>query len=213
MLRRCAPLLAVALLGSLAACGGTAPSPQPSAPYHWTGATLVHALPKPDFTMTDQHGQQFDFLHGTQGRVTLLYFGYTHCPDICPEDMAMLAFALRQLPADVRSRVAVVFVTTDPARDTPPVLASWLGDFNAGFIGLTGTKAQLDTAQAEARVSFASAEPATPGAAYYVDHAAEILCYTTDDQAHIAFLQGMPAAGVAGDLRRLVTDGWTGAGH
>ncbi len=206
ILRRCCLLVIAA--GALTGCGAASAS-TPTA-YHWTGAEVVHPLAKPAFTLIDQNGKPFDLQRDTAGRVTLLYFGYTHCPDICPENMSMLAFAMKQLPASVRSKIAVVFVTTDPARDTPAVLASWLGNFNEGFIGLTGTKAEVDLAQAEARVSLASPEPATRGGTYYVDHAAQIICYTPDNVAHVMFFQGMPASGVASDLQRLVTQGWTG---
>jgi protein SCO1 len=195
---------------AIAACGATSSGGATPASYHWTGAELVQPLAKPEFTLTDQTGSPFDFKRDTAGKVTLLYFGYTHCPDICPENMSMLAFALRRLPSNMRSKIAVVFVTTDPPRDTPPVLAGWLGNFNAGFIGLTGSKAEVDLAQAEARVSLASPEPATPGSNYYVDHAAQIICYTPDNLAHVTFFQGMPTSGVANDLQRLVTQGWTG---
>ncbi|MHB8719214.1 MAG: SCO family protein [Candidatus Dormibacteria bacterium] len=190
----------------LVSCGAASTAPSPT-PYQWTAAVLVHALPKPAFTLTDQRGQPFDFQRDTAGKVTLLYFGYTHCPDVCPQDMAMLALALRSAPPSVRQRVDVVFVTTDPARDTPPVLAAWLSNFNAGFIGLTGDKAEVDLAQREAGVSLASAEPASPGSNYGVDHAAEIIAYTPDNLAHVAFFQGMSSAAVARDLEQLVNVG------
>ncbi len=76
-----------------------------------TAAQLVPPMAKPEFTLTDEHGEPFDFQEATAGKVTLLYFGYTHCPDVCPEDMAMLAIALKQVAAEVRSRIDVVFVT------------------------------------------------------------------------------------------------------
>ncbi|MGH7722194.1 MAG: SCO family protein [Candidatus Dormibacteria bacterium] len=193
----------------LAACGGDSPAPPSPTPYRWTGAQLVHPLAKPEFNLTDQRGQPFDFQRDSAGHVTLLYFGYTHCPDICPENMSMLAFALKDMPAADRARVQVVFVTTDPARDTPAVLASWLSNYNEGFIGLTGSKTAIDVAQIQARVSLASPEPASPGSTYYVDHAAQIIAYTPDNLAHIAFFQGMSSAKVAHDLERLVTHGWT----
>lgn len=201
--------LATLVAGLLAGCSAAAAGPSSPSAYHWTGAEVVHPLAKPEFTLTDQKGEPFDLKRDTAGKVTLLYFGYTHCPDICPANMSMLALAIKQLPASVRSRIAVVFVTTDPNRDTPAVLASWLGNFGAGFVGLTGTKAEVDVAQAEARVSLASPEPAAPGANYYVDHAAQIICYTPDNVAHIMFFQGMATSGVASDLQRLVTEGWT----
>lgn len=204
-------VLALVLAASLAGCGAaTAASPTPTG-YHWTGAVLVHPLTKPSFVLTDQQGQPFDFRAGTAGKVTLLYFGYTHCPDICPENMAAIAFALKDVPADVRSRIAVVFVTTDPARDTPPVLRAWLANYNAGFIGLTGTRAQINAAQIEAAVDLASPGPTQTGGGYGVDHAAQVIAYSADNLAHVAFFQGMPASSIARDLDLLVTHPWTGA--
>ncbi len=188
---------------------GSTPEPTPAG-NQWTGAPLNPPLTKPSFTLTDDHSVPFDFQADTAGKVTLLYFGYTHCPNLCPENMAMVAFALKDLPAAIRARIAVVFVTTDPTRDTPSVLATWLDKFNATFIGLTGTVAQVNIAQATARVALASPVPAATGSGYLVDHAAQIIVYTPDDVGHLEFFEGMPASGVARDLDRLVTHGWTG---
>lgn len=203
------PLLAGVLALLLAACGGTHATTSPSSGYHWTGGELVHPLPKPEFTLTDQRGQPYDFQQQTAGKVAVLYFGYTNCPDVCPENMTLLALALKQMPEPVRNNVVVLFVTTDPARDTPPVLAAYLAKYDPTFVGLTGTKPQLDLAQADAKVTLASPEPAAPGATYYVDHAAQMIAYTPDNLAHLSFFQGMPASGVANDLTRLVTHGWS----
>ena len=205
--------VAALLVVVLAACGGASGATSSPAGYHWTGAELAHPLPKPEFTLTDQQGRPYDFQQQTAGKVAILYFGYTHCPDICPENMTMLAVALRQVPAAVRNNIVVLFVTTDPQRDTPQVLGTYLAKFNPDFVGLTGTKPQVDLAQAEAKVTLASPEPAAPGAPYYVDHAAQVIAYTQDNLAHIAFFQGMQASGVAHDLTRLVTQGWSASAH
>lgn len=191
----------------LAACGGTATAG--SSGYHWTGGELVHPLAKPEFTLTDQNNQPYDFQRQTAGKVAVVYFGYTHCPDICPENLTLLAVALKQVPAAVRSKIVVIFITTDPDRDTPSVLGSYLEKYNPAFIGLTGTKAELDLAQLDAKVTLASPEPASPGSPYYVDHAAQMIVYTPDNEAHITFFQGMPSSGVASDLTRLATKGWS----
>lgn len=191
----------------LAACGGTAAAT--SSGFHWTGGELVHPLAKPEFTLTDQRGQPYDFHQQTAGKVALVYFGYTHCPDICPENLTMLAIALKQVPQPARDKILVLFITTDPNRDTPAVLGPYVEQFNPAFIGLTGTKAQVDLAQLDAKVTLASPEPAAPGAPYVVDHAAQIIAYTPDNQAHIVFFQGMASSGVASDLTRLATRGWS----
>lgn len=201
-------VIRVALLAlMLAACAGTTAAG--SGGYHWTGGELVHPLAKPEFTLTDQNNQPYDFQQKTAGKVAVVYFGYTHCPDICPENLTLLAVALKQVPAAVRSRILVIFITTDPDRDTPAVLGSYVEQYNPAFIGLTGTKAALDLAQLDAKVTLASPEPASPGSPYYVDHAAQMIAYTPDNEAHITFFQGMPSSGVASDLNRLATKGWS----
>ena len=208
-------LVAAGVATLLVACGGgtTSPAPAPSpSPYAWTAATLAQPVAKPEFTLTDTHGRPFDFQRDTSGKVTLLYFGYTHCPDICPENMAAIAIAMKTLPAAVRSQIDVVFVSTDPARDTPSVLGAWLANFDPAFIGLTGTKAEVDLAQAHSRVSLASPAPTSPGASgYLVDHAAQVIAFSQDGLAHVLFFQGMPSSGIARDLDRLVTYRWGSA--
>jgi protein SCO1/2 len=208
-----AGILLAICVAILAACGSGGGSSS-STSYQWTGAELVHPLGKPAFTLTDDQGQSFNFQQETAGKVTLLYFGYTHCPNVCPDNMAMLAFALKELPANVRSHIDVVFVTTDPTRDTPPVLAKWLADFNSNFIGLTGTVQQVNLAQLLTEVTPATLVPApagSPSSNYSVNHAAQIIAYTPDNKAHIEFFEGMKAQAVSQDLDRLVTHGWTGA--
>ncbi|MEE8175168.1 MAG: SCO family protein, partial [Gemmatimonadota bacterium] len=77
---------------------------------------MLEPGPRPDFTLTDTRGRPFDFRRETDGKVALLFFGYTHCPDVCPVQMAGIAAVLRDLPWEIRDRIEVVFVTTDPAR-------------------------------------------------------------------------------------------------
>ena len=83
------------------------------------GIELPNPGPKPDFTLTDFAGRRFEFRRATDGRLTFLFFGYTHCPDICPVHMANLAAVIARLPRAEADRVRVIFVTTDPRRDTP----------------------------------------------------------------------------------------------
>lgn len=173
----------------LAACSSSS-KPKPSdlnnrpqvGPYHGFG--LVPPLPRPSFTLTDTSGKRFSFSQ-TAGDPTLLYFGYTHCPDVCPTTMADIAQAVAQQPAAVRSKVRVVFVTTDVKRDTGRVIAAWLRHFDTDlphkFIGLTGTQAQIDAAQAAAHVVLAEDGGQT--------HAADVLLYGADDYAHVKYLQ------------------------
>jgi protein SCO1/2 len=95
-----------------------------------------------DFTLTDQHGQPFR-LSDQRGKVVLLYFGYTSCPDVCPTTLAALAAVRRALGPDAQ-KVQVVFITVDPGRDTQEVIQRYLASFDPSFIGLRGTQAKLD---------------------------------------------------------------------
>ena len=168
---------------------------------------LQKPLPKPEFVLTDTNGKPFDFRAQTAGKVTLLYFGYTHCPDVCPTNMATLAAAVAKLPASVDQRIDVVFVSTDPARDTPAVIRTWLNQFNSSFIGLTGNQIEVANAQLQSGLGTSSKETAGNGV-YGINHPAFILVYTPDNLTHIAIPSGLSPSLVASDLKQLVQKGW-----
>ncbi|MFG2826527.1 SCO family protein [Streptomyces sp. NPDC048434] len=119
--------------------GGTAAKPI---------VTLDSPMEKPDLVLTDSDGKKYDLLEKTKGHPTLIYFGYTNCPDVCPLTMANIAVAVKQLPRAEQKDLRVVFVTSDPERDTPAALKKWLGGIDKDFTGLTG---KFDTIQAGAR--------------------------------------------------------------
>src|ERR1700737_3165407 len=113
----------------------------------YRGGLVTPPLPKPEFVLNDTSGTPFDFWKRTQGSVTLLFFGYTNCPDQCPMHMANIGQALKRLPPDVADRVKLVFVTTDPPRDTAAALRRWLDHFDRHFVGLTGSDTELAAVQ------------------------------------------------------------------
>jgi protein SCO1/2 len=194
MTRRAPALLAAlaALAMLVAGCGSSgAPRPkgselvgrQQSGPYQ--GAGLVPPQPRPSFTLTDTAGKPFAFGTRTSGHPTFLYFGYTQCPDVCPETMADIRLALRKVPASIAKQTYVVFVTTDIKDDTASVIKRWLANFSTGtaatWVGLRGTQAQIDAAQAAAHIPVAEDDGKT--------HSAQALLYGPDDYAHVTFLQ------------------------
>lgn len=198
--RRPAALGAAVLVAFvLAACGSS--SSAKSFTLH--GALISPPPPKPNVTLTDTSGQPYDLAQQTQGFLTLVYFGYTHCPDVCPAQMARFGTAVKNLPADVQKGIKVVFVTTDPARDTPPVIRQWLDHFSSSFIGLTGTDQQVAQAEAAAGIPAASQEADGTGG-YGVNHAAFVLAYTKDNRAHIVYPDGVALDGLKSDLTQLV---------
>jgi protein SCO1 len=151
----------------------------------YQGFGLTPPQPRPSFTLTDTTGQPFSFATETAGHPTFLYFGYTECPDVCPTTMADIGLALKQVPAAVRAQARVVFVTTDVKDDTGPVIAAWLKAFDVAgsplMIGLYGTQAQIDLAQAAAHVMLAS-----DGGQ---QHASTVLLYGADDYARVSYAQ------------------------
>ncbi|MEN3356579.1 MAG: hypothetical protein V7637_561 [Mycobacteriales bacterium] len=170
------------------------------------GFRLNVPLPRARFALTDTTGARYDFTARTRGRATLLYFGYTHCPDQCPTMLADIAAALRQLPAAVRSRVTVVFVTTDPQRDTPAVLAHFLAQFDPAFIGLTGDTAAVVRAQQAAQIPLSKPTPETTKApAGSTAHGGGALAYGLDDYAHLTYPAGTSVEDLVHDLPALVT--------
>jgi len=160
--------------------------------------------PKPDFTLIDTEGRPFAFREATEGQMTLLFFGYTSCPDICPLHMANIAAALNKIPDAVARQVTVVFVTTDPDRDTPEVLRAWLDHFDRRFIGLTGTQAQVDSAQAAMRLPPAYKEEPVEGRPYTVAHSAHVIAFTRDGMARFALPYGTRQSEWAQEIPRLV---------
>lgn len=102
------------------------------------GTLLDPPADRPDLVLRDTAGRRFDFRSQPAGEAIVLFFGYTHCPDVCPTTMADLGVAYRALSPAVRRRISVVFVTEDPRRDTPPVLRRWLDQFHPDFVGLLG---------------------------------------------------------------------------
>ena len=216
-------LTAGVALSLAAACGSSGsasparPTPRATSGYH--GVEPTAATGRARFALTDTTGAPYDFFARTHGRPTFLYFGYTHCPDECPTAMADLAAALRKRPTPTAQ---VVFVTTDPARDTAPVLRRWLDQFSAAFVGLRGTQAQVEAALAAAGLPASKREgpqPTLPGhpdqhpkeagtaphrhdgpLGYAVSHAAVILAYDVADRLPVAYPGGVTPSDIAADL-------------
>ncbi len=166
---------------------------------------MLEPGPRPDFTLTDTRGRPFDFRRETDGKVALLFFGYTHCPDVCPVQMAGIAAVLRDLPWEIRDRIEVVFVTTDPARDTPDRLRDWLSGFDPAFVGLRGGIEEVNRIQAGLDLPPSVRLSAAPldRVSYEVGHAAQVLAFAPDDRMRLAYPFGTRQADWKHDLPRL----------
>ncbi len=181
----------LALLAVLAGCGGG----------QLRGGVFEPPQPAPPVILTDQRGQVFD-LSAQTGKVVLLYFGYTYCPDVCPTSLADMATARRELGADA-ARVQVAFVTVDPQRDTPEVLARYLGAFDKTYLGLNGTTNELKRVMDAYQVK-AVRRDTEGSASYTVDHTAFI--YVIDPEGRLRELLpfGTRADDIVNDARLLL---------
>lgn len=212
----CSALLVLAALSGPVrgvSARGQQKAPEPAPSNHvataYRGGLVSPPQPKPKFTLTDTSGAPFDFASETRGYVTLLFFGYTHCPDMCPLQMHMIAQALGNIPPASAGQFKVIFVTTDPDRDTPQVLRHYLDGFDKRFIGLTGTQTQIDAAQIASNLPPARKSAVRPDGAYEVGHAAFVLAYTKDNLAHVIYPVGMKQEDWVHDLPYLANEHWT----
>ncbi len=227
---RCSLLLAAALLVSGCSAGTSSAGPSAGADsvagFH--GVEPAGAVPRrASFVLRDTAGHRYDFAAETAGRPTLLYFGYTNCPDECPTAMADIAGALRATPSALRGKTRVVFVTTDPERDSPQVVRAWLDQFSSDFVGLVGSQAEVDAAQEAVGVAPAvptGPVPTLPGRpdahehaegtaphthagplGYGVGHTDVIFAFDADDRLPVLYPGGVRPSDLAADLPRLAS--------
>ncbi|MFF1908861.1 SCO family protein [Kitasatospora sp. NPDC058218] len=191
-----AAAVALAAALTLTACGsdggGTGPAKvtQQKADSPYQGTVLNKHFDKPDLQLTDTAGQAYDLRQKTAGRSTLLFFGYTSCPDVCPTTMGDIGVAMTKLSPEERQKVDVVFVSTDPQRDTPQVLRSWLDSMGKDFIGLTGDLARVKAAAKSLGILIEDPVVNADGTVTST-HGAQVLAFLpSDDKAHVLYLSG-----------------------
>ena len=159
----------------------------------------------PDVTLTETSGQPYPLRTRTAGHLTLLYVGYTHCPDVCPTTMAGLGIAISQLPAAWRHQIQVVFITTDPTRDTPTRIRQWLDTFDPDFTGLTGP--WDDISRVAAALGLSISPPTTePDGSIVVQHSAEVLLFYPDGNARLVYSADTPVDDFTHDLTLIHAD-------
>lgn len=199
MRRTLVALAVLAGLAGLTGCAGTAAQPEGEL----RGAVLDTPYVVPPAPLTDTTGAAYSLTRDTDKPLTLVFFGYTKCPDICQVVMSALASALTRLDEADRQRVDVVFVTTDPARDTGPVLRDYLDRYDPDFIGLT---ADLDTVVDTGKPLAVAVEQGKklPSGGYEVAHSTHVSGIDADDEVSIVWTQGTSAADFASDIHHLL---------
>lgn len=168
------------------------------------GTLLDTPFAKPQLRLTDNHGKPFDLVKQTAGLPMLLYFGYTHCPDVCPTTMSDIALAKAKLPKADQAELRVVFVSSDPQRDTPARLTEWLGSMDKSFIGLTGDFSTIQAAARSLGVGIEAPVKEKDGSVT-VTHGAEVLAFwPKDDKGHVLYMSGTTAEQYAHDLPKII---------
>ncbi|MFE0577856.1 MULTISPECIES: SCO family protein [unclassified Streptomyces] len=204
-----AALLAAAVL-TLTACGGE-PARDNGGITQISGGqdakkaatVLDRPFTKPDLVLTDTTGKPWNLREQTQGKPTLIYFGYTSCPDVCPLTMSNIAVAKKNLAKEDQDNLRVVFVTTDPERDTPESLGAWLKAQDPSFIGLTGDFATIQAAARTLGIGIDPAKKEADGSVVSM-HGAQVIAFSPKtDEGYVLYGEGTTVEDYAKDLPKL----------
>jgi protein SCO1 len=189
-----------AILSSLFAAGTTLAGCTESKP-QFKSIDVSGAEYAKDFQLPDQNGQMRT-LKDFRGKVVVMFFGYTQCPDVCPTTMAELAEARKLMGAD-GAKVQGLFVTIDPERDTPEVLQKYMANFDPTFLALRGTPEQLAAVAKDYKIYYKKVEGKTPGT-YTMDHSAASYVYDASGNLRLYTRYGSGAQALASDLELLL---------
>ncbi|RFF27035.1 MULTISPECIES: SCO family protein [unclassified Wenzhouxiangella] len=184
--------LMLAALLALAACGEEG----------WHGKSIEGLMPELEFRLTSETGETVTE-QVFEGRPVAMYFGFTHCPDICPATLARLVAAVRRLPEPQQERLQLAFVSVDPERDGPEQLRDYTDAFSERMLGLTGTQKQLKTLTRRYRTTYGYEERREDGS-YEVSHSSAIFVFDADLEPRLMLLDSLGVAEIAADLERLL---------
>jgi cytochrome oxidase Cu insertion factor (SCO1/SenC/PrrC family) len=155
-----------------------------------------------DFKLTDQYNQPFD-LKQLRGKVVMMFFGYTSCPEVCPTELAKMVSTLNALGKDA-DKVQAVFITVDPERDSVNSINNYLNAFNSNLIGLTGSKQEIDHVAKKYKVSYKAMK--MMGKNYHVQHNADIFVLNEKGKLDTIIPYGMPFTHVTKVVKHLLSE-------
>lgn len=193
-------LASLALCSAVAALGGALAACTESKP-QFKAIDLTGADYAKGFQLTDHNGQART-LEDFKGKIVVLFFGYTQCPDVCPTTMAELAEAKKLMGPD-GDKVQGLFVTVDPERDTPEVLKAYMANFDPSFVALRGTPEQLAAVAKEFKMYYKKAQGKTP-TSYTMDHSSASYVFDTQGRVRLYTRYGSGAQALASDLQLLL---------
>lgn len=170
----------------------------------WRTTDISEIMPPLDFELINENGEavtEEDYA----GKPTLVFFGYTHCPDVCPTTLARMTSITQKLDEDLRDDIQVLFVSVDPKRDTPEHLAEYTHAFGPQFVGLTGDQAQLESVTNRYRLSYSYGEPDENGN-YDVTHSSAVLAFNSQGQPAFLTRDSDPMEDARSDITQLVEE-------
>ena len=185
------------VLASLAGCDRFLGAPKPD----FKNTDLTGLDYAKDFALTDHTGKPRT-LADFKGKIVIMFFGYTQCPDVCPTTMAEMSAVMQELGPQAE-QVQVLFVTLDPERDTQQLLAEYVPAFDKRFIGLYGTPAQVDKVAKEFKVFYAKVPGKTPGS-YTMDHTAASYVFDKNGKIRLFVRSGQGPAPLVQDIKLLL---------
>lgn len=171
-------------------------------PYAFHGGALSPPAAAPAIALTDQDGQPFS-LEELKGKATLLYFGYTTCPDLCPTTLSDFMVVKEEL-GPLAGRTAYAMVTIDPERDSEARLKEYLAFFDPEFIGLTGPQAEITAVEQAYGVTTRRVEYPDSATGYLMDHSALIYLIDPEGNLRVTYPYGTDPTGIAADVRHLL---------
>ena len=172
---------------------------------NWETNDITDVMPDLEFDLVDENGQDVS-AQDYSGKPTFMFFGFTHCPDVCPTTLAKLSAAIKQLDKEQRDDVRVLFVSVDPGRDTPQVMKQYTEAFGPQFIGLTGKRKQIDALTNRYRVTYEYGEPDEQGD-YSVTHSSSVFAFNRQGEARFMASDFDSIESIVGDLEYLLKHG------
>lgn len=191
---------------SLAGCSlnqASTPANEGTSNAKFGGNLLDPPFEKPDVTFVDQDGRPYDLRSETKGKLTVLFFGFTHCPDVCPVYLNTMNSALGSIGGGPGSNATILFCSVDTKRDTPPVLKTYLSNINPDFVGLTAEPEVINRALGDLRLPEPTFGKPDRNGDYEVGHASYVTVFSKDDVAHRMYPSDTRQSQWARDLPRL----------
>ncbi len=170
-------------------------------PHRFTGTVIQSPQTAPDFSLQSSRGGTVS-LADMRGKLVLVYFGYTFCPDVCPNTLGQVKVAMRELGRKAQ-QVEVLMISVDPLRDTPEVLGRYMKNFDPGWIGASGSEDEIAAIAALYGV-FYEKHPGSPQTGYLVDHTATLMVIDQEGRLKLIFPYGATGQDMAADLAYLL---------